>query len=142
MNSTATQYNASTSAMNWGQNYDVMAIPSWARGQMMDNVMYTRMFLAMNPEVMGADGKIDMTGTQAPIKFPNDMSNAMQILNNDASGSASTPASSTAAPSQSSAASSSSASATPSKTPNGARGTVVSSAFVGIAVLAVSMLAL
>lgn len=40
MNSINQQYNASSQAMNWGMNYNVSAIPSWAQSDMMANIMY------------------------------------------------------------------------------------------------------
>ncbi|KAI0695912.1 hypothetical protein BC835DRAFT_1406086 [Cytidiella melzeri] len=150
MNSMGSQYNASSQVMNWAGQYDVSSMPTWAQGEYMQNIMYGRMFLAMNPEVLGADGKIDMTGARAPLSFPGDITNALASNNaasstpavgssSSASGSA---AAQTVSPSASSSASSSAASTTQTGKPNGARGNVVSGAFIGAAVFAVSFLAL
>ena len=136
------QYNASDAVMNWGGKYNVSAVPSWAQGELMQNIMFTRMFLAMNPETLQSDGSIDMSGSKAPLSFPSDISGA--LAGNNAASSTPDVGSSSSASSQA-AATSDGASASPSATgaaANGARGTAVSSAFLGAAVLAVSFLAL
>ncbi|KAI0341708.1 hypothetical protein BDW22DRAFT_265127 [Trametopsis cervina] len=140
-NMMGSKYNASSQVMNWGSGYDVNSVPASAQSSMMSNIMYTRTFLAMNPEALQADGSIDMSGSRAPLQFPADISGA---LSNNAASSTPEAASSSSAASSSAAtsASASSASATPSGKTSGARGTVVSSALVGAAVLFVSFLAL
>lgn len=134
------QYNASDAVMNWGGKYNVSAVPSWAQGELMQNIMFTRMFLAMNPETLQSDGSIDMSGSKAPLSFPSDISGA--LAGNNAASSTPDVGSSSAASSQA-AATSNSASASPTgAAANGARGTAASSVFLGAAVLAVSFLAL
>ena len=135
MNSVNQQYNGSAQAMNWGSGYNVSAIPEWAQSAMMDNIMYTRAFLAMNPDILTADGHIDMASSHASIQFPSDINSA---LNNDASGSA---VSSSAAPSSTASSSSAAPSATQTQK-NGARTNAVSGALVGAAAIFVSFLAL
>jgi plastocyanin len=145
-NMMASKYNASSDVMNWGGKYDVSSMPEWAQGDYMSNIMYTRMFLAMNPEVLGADGKIDMTGVRAPLSFPAD--NTVPTAQNnaasssDASSASSSPSGSAASASQTSDSSSSASTPSGSATPNGAAGTAVSSAFLAAAVFAISYLAL
>ncbi|KAI0093621.1 hypothetical protein BDY19DRAFT_989179 [Irpex rosettiformis] len=144
MNDVGSQHNASNAVMNWGGKYNVSSVPSWAQGELMQNIMFTRMFLAMNPETLRSDGSIDMSATTAPLSFPADISSALAGSNNAASSTPNVGSSSAA----SSGSASQTASTTPSASPSaagktsGARSTVVSSALLGVAVLAVSVLAL
>lgn len=118
-------------ASMWGQNIDLGKMPEWSHSYVMENVMYARTLIAANPDVVGADGKIDMSAGGNPIKFPVDVTAA---LNNNSSSSA-----------PSSGASSTSASTTASPTSqvtNGAGRTLASSAIVGAAVFATFFLAL
>lgn len=102
---------------------------------------YAQTLFAENPDVLGADGKVDMSAGGNPIKFPQDITAA---LNGAAAGNSSTGAAAAAPAVSSSAAasSSSSAAAAPTGATNGARGTIVSSGLLGVAVLAASLLAL
>lgn len=43
---------AGTAAANWGTNMDMAGMPDWAMAPALENVMYTRNFLAANPELM------------------------------------------------------------------------------------------
>ena len=45
MNSIGQQYNASSTIMNWGNGYNVSAVPEWAQSDMMANIMYASSFL-------------------------------------------------------------------------------------------------
>ncbi|PSR74935.1 hypothetical protein PHLCEN_2v9469 [Hermanssonia centrifuga] len=132
-----------SAAASWGSSIDLSSMPTWAHTAVMENVMYGRTFLAANPEVLNANGQIDMTSSGTPIMFPQDITVA---LNNDVSGSPTTSGSATSsgAPASSSAASSStSASSAPSATnTNGASSNMISGAFISVAVMAVSFLAL
>ncbi|TFY67295.1 hypothetical protein EVG20_g3991 [Dentipellis fragilis] len=94
-----------TGAATWGNNMDMSGVPSWAQSSMAENIMYTRAFLAANPEVLNSDGTIDMSnaGSNA-LMLPEDISTVAKGSNNAAS--SSTPAAATSA----------SASSTPSTT--------------------------
>lgn len=98
----------------------------------------------MNPDIMTAEGHIDMASSHAPIQFPADITSALNG-NNAASGSAATSSSSSASAGPSSSSTSSSSSGAPSATQSqksGARANVVSGALVGAVVVVVSFLAL
>ncbi|EKM55394.1 uncharacterized protein PHACADRAFT_255995 [Phanerochaete carnosa HHB-10118-sp] len=129
-------------ASMWGQNIDLAQMPDWSHEYVMQNVMYAQALIAENPDVIGSTGAIDMSAGGNPIKFPMDITSA---INNAGSGSPSSSAGS--APSSSAPASSASASASASPSPaagksNGAGRTLASSALVGVAVIAASFLAL
>lgn len=128
-------------ASMWGQNINLAQMPTWSHQYVMENVMYAQTLFAENPDVLGADGKVDMSAGGNPIKFPQDITAA---LNGAAAGNSSTGAAAAAPAVSSSAAasSSSSAAAAPTGATNGARGTIVSSGLLGVAVLAASLLAL
>lgn len=127
-------------ATMWGQNIDLAQMPEWSHSYVMENVMYARTLFAENPDVLGEDGKVDMSAGGNPIKFPMDVSAA---INNAGSGSANAGAAPPAAATSASATTSASASATPaSQMANGAGRSLASGAVVGAAVLAASFLAL
>jgi len=46
-------------ASKWGTNFDMAAIPDWAHESFMENVLYTRSFLAANADALGSDGEVD-----------------------------------------------------------------------------------
>ena len=95
------------------------------------------MLLAKNPEVLSADGSVNMSANGAPLMIPADITTA---LNAASAGGASTSGST----SQTSSGSASSASTTPTTgtTTNGARSTFVSTGLLSVAVFAVSILVL
>ncbi|GJE87211.1 hypothetical protein PsYK624_032940 [Phanerochaete sordida] len=128
-------------ASMWGQNIDLGQMPDWSHSYVMENVMYARSLFAENPDTLSADGKVDMSAGGNPIKFPMDVTSA---LNNAGNGSAvnAGAAPSASAPSSDSASPSASTSATPSQMANGAGRSLASGAVVGVAVLAASLLAL
>jgi len=80
-------------AANWGSGIDLQSMPNWAQQDMVENVMYTRNFLAANKDVLQSNGTINLNGP-APLMFPADMS---QALNAAASSAPASAASSTAA---------------------------------------------
>jgi len=69
---------AGTKASTWGGNINLADVPTWAQPLMIENTLYTRNFLAANPELMKDDGTIDMTaaGTN-PLMIPQDISVAL-----------------------------------------------------------------
>lgn len=63
-----------TMAGNWGGNIDMSGMPPSSYQYMLENVMYTRTFLAANPEVLSADGVVDLSSAGAtPLIVPNDI---------------------------------------------------------------------
>jgi len=89
-------------AARWGSNIEMAEIPEWAHEYVAENVLYTRNFLAENPETLKDDGSVDLsTASTVPLSIPQDLAAA---LNNAGTNS---PASSSAAPPPSATASSS-----------------------------------
>jgi len=64
--------NGNTMADNWGSNIDMSGMPSWSQEYVAQNIMYSRTFLAANPEVMQADGTINLSKAQT-IAIPKDL---------------------------------------------------------------------
>jgi hypothetical protein len=88
-------------ASTWGDNVDLAALPDWARPEMAGNIMYMKNLIAMNPDVVGADGKVTVGGSDAPMMLPNDVPAVNGAASADATGAAaasgSTPAAAGAA---------------------------------------------
>jgi len=83
-------------ASRWGGNIDMAKMPEWSRPLIAENVLYTRNFLAANPEVMKDDGSIDLsTSGSTPLAIPQDVAAA---LNSAGSGTAASSAPTVAAP--------------------------------------------
>ncbi|EAU88576.2 glycoamidase [Coprinopsis cinerea okayama7 len=89
----------------WGSNIDMAEIPDWAHEFVAENVLYTRNFLAANPEVMKEDGSIDLsTASTVPLAIPQDVAAALnnagssEPASSDAPAEASTPAATSDAP--------------------------------------------
>lgn len=125
-----------TAADNWGSSLDMSGMPAWSQQYMMQNVMYTRTFLAANPEVIGADGTINMSKASS-WSVPNDL--AAQLT--DAQGAA---AAAVAAPSSSSGSSSttSSGAAATTSTHSGAGSVTAPRLVAALAAVAVTLFAL
>lgn len=69
------------------------AFPDWAQSFVAENVLYTRNFLASNPEVLKEDGSIDLsTADSTPLAIPQDLAAALN------GASATAPATTIAAP--------------------------------------------
>lgn len=81
-------------ASKWGGSIKLDAIPEWAHSVVAENVLYTRNFLAANPDVLKEDGSVSLD-TTAPLAIPQDIGAA---LNSAGSGTAATSASTIAAP--------------------------------------------
>lgn len=60
-------------ASTWGTNFDMSSIPSWAQESFVENVLYTRTFLAANPEAFTSDGGIDASLGGNPPVVPQDI---------------------------------------------------------------------
>lgn len=65
-----------TMAGNWGGNIDMSGMPPSSYQYMLENVMYTRTFLAVNPEVLSADGVDLSSAGTTPLIVPNDITTA------------------------------------------------------------------
>jgi plastocyanin len=116
-------------AASWGGSMDMSSLPSWSHQYFVQNTLYTRTFLASNPEVLNADGSIDLSNAGSnPLMIPQDISAVVNDANSTST------ASSPSATSGGSSAASSSA-AYPSPSSNGAGS--LSSSSVLIAAMAV-----
>jgi len=116
-------------AASWGMNIDLASLPTWSHSLVAENTVYTRSFLASNPEVLNADGSVDLSQAGAnPLMIPQDISTAI-----DASSSNGTAVAAAAASGASSAA------AGPSATTSGAPA-ASSTAHSGASIASPSML--
>lgn len=96
-----------TVASNWGSSMDMNAVPGWAQSYMMENIMYTRNMIAMNPEVVSPNGNIDLSLlSNNPMMIPTDVAAAARQNNAESSTPSSSATSSTASPTPSSGAAS------------------------------------
>ncbi|KAI6026442.1 hypothetical protein BKA83DRAFT_4243494 [Pisolithus microcarpus] len=90
----ATQNNSMASG--WGGNIDMSGMPQWAYQSVAENVMYTRTFLAANPETLNEDGSVTLGNAgSTPLMVPADITSVQN-------GSASSPGSSSTQPANSS----------------------------------------
>ncbi|KAI6030011.1 hypothetical protein EDC04DRAFT_2572685 [Pisolithus marmoratus] len=63
-----------TMAGSWGGNIDMSGMPQWAHQYVAENVMYTRTFLAANPETLNEDGSVGLgNGGSTPLMVPVDI---------------------------------------------------------------------
>jgi hypothetical protein len=126
-----------TAAANWGGNMDLSQLPAWSHSLVAENVLFTRNFLASNPEVLKDDGSIDLsTSASTPLMIPQDVAAAL-------SSAAPSGAPVNAAPSPSAPTTSS---AVPTSTPesqfNSASSLASPRALVGLVVVVVTFFAL
>ena len=70
----------STVASKWGTNFDMGSIPQWAQESFVENVLYTRQFLAANADAIGDDGEVDASLGGNPPVIPQDITQV--ALNN------------------------------------------------------------
>lgn len=132
----------STAAASWGNSMDMSGMPSWSNNVMAENVMYTRSFLAANPDVIKSDGSIDFSQSSAPLMIPQDLS-AVNAAASGASSAASPAATSPANAGSAAGASGSAASASASSTAtSGARSLSASSTLAGLVALSAVFFAL
>jgi plastocyanin len=69
---------AGTPAAIWGGAIDMAAMPDWAHSIAAENILYTRNVLATNPELVKADGSIDLsTIGSTPLMVPQDIAAAL-----------------------------------------------------------------
>jgi len=80
-------------ASRWGGNIDVANLPDWSQPLVAENVLYTRSFLAANPDTMNTDGSIDLgKSAGTPLMIPQDISVALSNANMNSSAGASSSA--------------------------------------------------
>ena len=60
-------------ASKWGTEFDMGGIPQWAQESFVENVLFTRTFLAANPEAFTSDGGIDASLGGNPPVIPQDI---------------------------------------------------------------------
>lgn len=77
--SNLTQNNVAAS--RWGGNIDVAGLPDWSQPLVAENVLYTRTFLATNPDTLSADGTIDLSKSSGTLMIPQDISVALGNAN-------------------------------------------------------------
>jgi len=71
----------SSVASKWGTNFDLGSIPDWAQESFMENVLYTRTFLAANADALGDNGEVDGSLGGNPPVVPKDITQV--ALNNN-----------------------------------------------------------
>ncbi|KAL5529057.1 hypothetical protein ACEPAG_5031 [Sanghuangporus baumii] len=125
-------------AANWGSSIDMGSMPEWSYSVMAENVMYTRSFLAANPDVMKEDGSVDLGASSAPLMIPQDLN---AVLAASGSSSAAGPSATSAATGSAGSASSAPASASPSAA-SGARGLSASFGLASAIALGAALFAL
>jgi plastocyanin len=134
---------SNTQASRWGSNIDMSEIPEWAHQYVAENVLYTRNFLASNPETLTEDGTIDLSAASStPLMIPTDLSIALNNAGTGAapSGSEAAPAADSSAP----AAPAGNAAETPAPAApgNGAGSLVASRVLVGAFVVLITFFSL
>ena len=128
----------SLAATTWGDNIDVSQFPDWAQSLALENIMYTRAVMGANPDIVAADGSVQIN--DSPLVLPTDMASvnaAVDGASSSAASSSTTPTGGADAASSAPAAASSTAAAKD----NGAASTVASSALLGVAAFAAAVLA-
>jgi plastocyanin len=75
---TAKQTEGNARAARWGGNIDMSQVPDWAAASVVENVLFTRNFLAKNPETLKDDGSIDLSSAgTTPLVIPQDIAAAL-----------------------------------------------------------------
>ncbi|KII88570.1 hypothetical protein PLICRDRAFT_110588 [Plicaturopsis crispa FD-325 SS-3] len=131
----------SSQASSWGMNIDMASMPGWAQPLVAENVMYTQMFLAKNPDVLDASGNVNLAaGGSNPMMIPADVTSA--VNNGGSSSSASTPAATTSASSSAASASGSASAAGAAAKSSGAGALASPSVLVGVVAVIATFFAL
>ncbi|KAF8959046.1 hypothetical protein BDZ97DRAFT_1923192 [Flammula alnicola] len=127
---TQTQTANNSNAASWGKNIDLATLPEWSHQYVAENVLYTRNFLAANPEVLQDDGSVNLGASgSTPLMIPQDLS---AVLSNAAPASASASATPAVASAAAAAASSPAASTTAAAANSGALSISSSKVAVGL----------
>jgi len=70
-----------SSAESWGSSIDMTNMPPESYALIAQNVLYTRTFLAANPDYMQDDGSVNLGASGAPMVIPQDLSAMPQSAN-------------------------------------------------------------
>ena len=73
-------------AAAWGNTIDLSGMPDWSWQYVMENVMYTRAFLAANPSSMSPEGAVSLSNASMPFIIPMDVSATMMTNGTMAAG--------------------------------------------------------
>jgi len=77
-----------SSAASWGMNMDMSGMPNWAQQYAATNILYTRAFLAANPETVSNAGAVDLSPLAGTATmFPTDVAAAMSNNADNSTGS-------------------------------------------------------
>ncbi|KAF9246554.1 hypothetical protein BU15DRAFT_40168 [Melanogaster broomeanus] len=121
-----------TMLSGWGGNIDMSAMPQWAYQSVAENVMYTRTFLAANPETLNADGSVRLSNAgSTPLTVPVDIT---KLASNSTSSSGGTSGGTSSAAGSTSGSSNSTSSDPYATTTNGAPRLGSSSVLAGFTV--------
>jgi len=131
-------------AAGWGSSMDMSQTPSWAQPYMAQNIMYTRTFLAANPDVMKSDGSVNLGNAGGnPMVIPMDIAQSLNSAGSpsgtNASSTSSTPS---ATPSTDLSLLLKSAGGAAAAKANGGQSLGSSSTLVGVVTIVVMLLAL
>lgn len=73
----------SVTASRWGGSIDMAALPDWSHSLVAENVLYTRNFLAVNPDMIKDNGKVDLSASGTnPMMVPMDVNAALTEADN------------------------------------------------------------
>ncbi|KAG6897472.1 hypothetical protein C0992_001247 [Termitomyces sp. T32_za158] len=144
---TANKTTNSLVASKWGGSIDLSGLPEWAHAAAAENVLYTRNFLASNPEVLKEDGTIDLSNAAStPLMIPQDVGADLNNLDDFApspgTSSATSEASATSATSTTSATSETAAATSPAVQGNSASSLASPKTFVTFFIVVATFLAL
>jgi len=129
-----------TNAATWGSNIDLSTLPTWSHSLVAENILFTRNFIASNPEVMTSSGGIDLSSSSTtPLMIPQDVAAALSSASPASNAGSSPPAVPSAATSPAAAPSSSPKAAAST---NGAGSLASPRALVGFVVIVATFFAL
>lgn len=74
-----------TGAASWGSAINMYNMTSDQMTLMAENVMYTRTFLAANPEIVDSTGSVDLSKASGPFMVPQDISLIMSSAKDSSS---------------------------------------------------------
>lgn len=78
---------------NWGSSINLADMPDWAQPLVLENVMFTRNLLAMNPDIVKEDGSIDLGNIdKSPLMIPQDVKAQLNAAGSTNGGAAGAPA--------------------------------------------------
>lgn len=93
-----------TGAANWGNAINMANMTNDQMALIAENVMYTRTFLAANPEIVDSTGAVDLSKASGPFMVPQDISAVMGTKDSSSSSAAASGTAGAAASGASSAA--------------------------------------